>query len=48
MNRILEIISANLITIGFIIAIGSITTFEVNNKYFFNGLVQKQYKLKIF
>jgi hypothetical protein len=46
MKKILEIVTANIITIGILIAVVSVTAVEVKREYFFNGISRTQYRLR--
>lgn len=48
MKRVLELVTANCITLCVLIAIASVTTVEVKREYFFNGITQTGYTLKFF
>jgi hypothetical protein len=48
MNRILETVIANTITIGILITVCCITKIEVKRDYFVNGSTKASYAFKFF
>ena len=48
MNRILETVIANTITIGFVVGLCCITKIEVKRDYFLNGSTNVCYAFKFF